>query len=520
MKISFTRKKQSRPIEAPKKNTFVAVKPIKESFLSTLLNDVFIKPEMWEAFTNVNILMIYFCILTLIAGGPFSNSHLILYGAMILLVRSWRTTAREKERQMNAHRLPFFADALANSLSVGSTLEQAFRQSVYYLRGRLKVEFERMMSKNVFGKDLGVLLWDLDKRFPRTGLRYLISLLEQYRDLGIGISPLLKRLAEVLKDKEEAEEKIRTILAGGSSYARMSIFIFGGTFIMFSFLLKEQFATLLSPSLKPILMFLVGWACIGMLIVTRITTLEYASHSALKPLIKEFVGKMQWSTPNLLSYSGLHRSLERWVRTVLYLPLLFGLGVAYVASWQSGNFLIILIAFLLGVMFSRLAIEFYLKGLVEDQLVETIEIFPEFLQVYIIGLNAGLNQFMAFGFALRAIEGMAPELLRRELLRAKNSLACGEDHSRAWRRLAERLPFETVIDFCEIMIISPLHGESIILSVEQMMNSYQAKKLALVEKKANAVGQYVIPVIVIAFFPLFLFVVFGPLFLQLTKMFT
>ena len=94
-------------------------------------------------------------------------------------------------------------------------------------------------------------------------------------------------------------------------------------------------------------------------------------------------------------------------------------------------------------------------------------------------------------------------------------MECGEVHSRTWQRLAAKLPFETVVDFCEIMVIAPMHGESIVQSIVQMMHSYQIKKLTHIERKANSLSQIVIPIIIVSFFPCFLFVVFAPFILRL-----
>ncbi|MFQ5729185.1 MAG: hypothetical protein ACE5GN_02350 [Waddliaceae bacterium] len=501
------------------KNIFVTPLPSKISFFGSMIQDFLMKPDIWAALTYANLLMLYILDLTLLAGQPFSFFHALFYAVLLYMVFTWRSMWREKQRRLNAHRIPFFADSLANALVVGGTLEQAFKQSIYYLRGDLKTEFEKVMAKNALGKDLGGMLRDLEDRYPKTGLKYLIALLEEYRDLGIGISPLLKQIADALKLKEEAEEKIRTILAGGSNYARLSIGIFGLTFLMFSVLLKDQIPLLMDPSLKPVLLFFVGWACLGVIIVTRITSLSFASHYALLPYIKPFMKKIQWTISNLLTYSALHLQPGKWGRIVSYAPLIVGSIMAVAVSWYSTSLVVIIIGFFLGILFTRLGIEFLLKGIVEDQLLETLEIFPDFLQVYVIGLNSGLNSYMAFRFATRAMDGVAPELLRRELFRTKNSLECGEDHAKAWQRLADRLPFETIIDFAEIMIISPLHGASIVKSIGQMMVGYQSKKLSLLEKKANALGQYVVPIIVIAFFPLFLFAVFAPLWMRVSDLF-
>ena len=501
------------------KKNFAVPSVTKESMVGGILKEFLLKPDTWAALTYANILMIYILDLTLVAGRTFTFWHGLFYGTLLYMVFSWRATWRERQRRINAHRIPFFADSLANSLAVGSTLEQAFQQSLYYLRGDLKVEFQKLMARNALGKSLGGMLREIEAKFPKTGLKYLIALLEEYRDLGIGISPLLKQIADALKVKEESEEKIRTILSGGRNYARMSVGIFALTFLMFSFLLRDQIPLLMEPALKTILLFLVGWACLGILIVSRVTSLDFAAHYALKPSVKPFMADKEWTRDSLLHYAGLHGSLDRWRTAAQYAPMVPAAIMAYAVSLHTGSFMVILVGFCLGLLFARIGIEFLLKGQVEDQLIETLEIFPDFLQVYVIGLNSGLNSFMAFRFASCAMDGVAPELLRRELFRVRKAQDCGEDPTKSWQLLADRLPFETVIDFAETMIISPLHGESIAKSIVQMMTSYQSKKLSILEKKATALGQMVIPVIVLAFFPLFLFAVFGPMFVRIMDLF-
>ena len=106
-----------------------------------------------------------------------------------------------------------------------------------------------------------------------------------------------------------------------------------------------------------------------------------------------------------------------------------------------------------------------------------------------------------------------------ELTCTKFAIECGEDPARTWQRLAAKLPFETVIDFCDIMVVAPMHGESIVNSITHMINSYQEKKLTLMEKKATSLSQLVIPLIIAAFFPLFLFVVFAPLITKIVSVF-
>lgn len=502
-----------------KKFALVAAKPVQPSLMGSLIEDFFVLTPFWTAMNYVNVLMIYVFLLFIIAGVRFTYWHAILYPTILFFVRSLRNHWYEKERRSNVHRIPFFADALANSLSVGCSLGQAFSQSIYYLRGRLKTEFEKLTLKYSYGKDIRGLLRGLDEKFPNTGLKYITSLLEEYKDMGIGIGPLLKKMAEALKVKEDAEEKIQTILSTGSGYARVSICVFGFTFSFLGFMLRDELPTLLTSALKPYLIMLIAWAFLGIFLVNRISSIDFVRHFALRPYIKHFVSGKRWNIPNLLIYSGLHNRFYRWLRITLFFPLLVGFIAAYVSSWQTENIILIEIFLFLGVLFARLAFEFYLKGLVEDQLIKSVEIFPDFLQVYIIGLNSGLNSFMTLQFAIRAIEGTAPELLRRELFRVKSALECAENNAKVWLRLSEFIPFEIIIDFCEIMVISPYHGSSIIRSLEQMLMNYQSKKMNLIEKKAIKIGQFVIPMIVIAFFPLFLFVVFGPLLMKILILF-
>lgn len=481
----------------------------KDSFLTSLMRDLFVNSSLITTATYVNVIAAYCVGLLWVAGYEISLWYLLIYLIGLYFLYGWRQSQKEKDRLQIAHRIPFFTDALANCLSVGMTLEQAFIQSSYYLTGKIKDEFNELIAKHALGMDIGVLLLDLDTRFPNTGLRYLVSLLEEYKTLGVGITPLLKKISLALADKEEAEEKIRTILASGSSYARLSIMVFGLIFLALSFFLKDQFSLLMSPSLKPMFLFLSTWSCIGIFLITRITSIEFARNLSLKPYIKNFLQR-DLSIDDLFLYSGIDWPPEKR-QMVMLAPLFFAFFCSYLASWYSNNIFIIEGGFLFGGLASWKMIRFSLTGMVEDQLIKTIETFPEVLQIFTIGLNTGLNTYLAFDFARSGVEGVAPKILSEELCRTKFAMECGEVHAHTWQRLSQALPFETVIDFCEIMVIAPMHGESIVHSITQMTNNYQVKKLALIEKKANAIGQMVIPLIVLIFFPFFLFAVFGPL---------
>lgn len=485
-----------------------------ESFLTSFLNDYFLKPSLLTSLTYLNLVVAYFFGLVLLAAHSLEFWYGLIYLPLFYILYQWRVGVKEKDRKQIAHRMPFFADALANSLSVGGTLEQAFVQSSYYLKGKIKLEFNKLIIKNALGKDLGFLLRKMDTEFPNTGLRYLISLLEQYRELGTGISVLLKKIAVALTQREEADEKVTSILAAGSGYARMSVSVFGGIFLIISFMFKDHLPLLLSPPLKPTLLFLLCWAALGMFVITRITSMEFVKNYSLRPYVQKYIDQKKFTAEEIFYFSGVEwTSFAR--KIIDYIPLAGGFTLSFALSFYQLDAQQIFLGFLAGAACSWVLIRYVLKGMVEDELVKTIELFPDFLQVFVIGLNSGLNTYAAFLFAQSAVKGVAPRILSEELCRAKFAMECGEEHAKTWQRLAEKLPFETIIDFCEIMVVAPMHGESIIHSISQMINSYQSKKLLIVEKKADRVGQLVVPVIVVAFFPIFLFVIFAPLLSQI-----
>lgn len=485
----------------------------------SLIENLLYKQTLWTSLFYVNLIFAYIGTLILVSGHNPSYSYGIIYFSLVCYIYSARNKRAEQVRQKTAHRIPFFADALANALSVGGTLEHALRQSVYYLKGEIKTDFEKLIIRWSLGKDLKLMLRDLDVKFPNTGLSYLIALLDQYRDLGIGISPLLKRVSAALTSKEEAENKTRAILGAGSSYARLSIGIFVLLFAGMTFFLRSEMILLFSPSLKPTFLFLVSWTLVGVFIVSRVTSMEFAKKFSLRPQIKHYLPERKLTTDDMMKYSGIHWSpLLKGI--YYYFPVLCGFLTAYLFSLYSSKIIIIEIGLILGAYISWKAAESFLRGLVEDQLIKTIEVFPEVLQVFIIGLNSGLNTYKAFQFAEQAVSGIAPALLTRELCRTRFAMECGEDYSRTWQRLGQMLPFDTIIDFSEIMVVAPMHGESIVNSIVQMAKGYESKKMLLVEKNAEKIGQFVIPLIVMAFFPLFLYSIFAPLITNIMRSFT
>lgn len=490
--------------------------PNNTSFLGSLALELLVEPPFLITLSYINIAASYFLILILIAGYNVNLWYGIIILPLLYIIDVMRKSAKETKRVEVAHRIPFFADALANSLSVGSTLEHSLIQASYYLKGKIKKQFEAMMIKISLGRNLGQLMRELEVQYPNTGLMYLISLLDAYNELGIGISPLLKRISVVLTEKERAEEKVRTILSAGSSYARLTVGIFAAIFLGLGLMMHKQVLMLFSPTLKPFLIFLTAWSFIGIVIITRISSLDFSRATALKPFIANFIKDKNLNEEQLMYLSGIEWTPLRR-QLFLYGPFLGGWLFSYIFSGFNSDPLAVAAGFVIGTLIFQQTFKYILKGMVEDQLIKTIEVFPDVLQVFIIGLNSGLNTYLAFQFAQKALKGGGTKLLIAELTRTNFAMECGEDHSRTWQILAENLPFETVVDFCEIMIVAPMAGESIVNSIIQMSNSYQDKKLKLIEKKANTIGQIVIPLIIMVFLPLFLFVMFGPLIVNISK---
>lgn len=481
-----------------------------KSFIVSMLNQFFIEPTPLIMFVNLNLAVTCIAIFILVAGYSLSSYYLLIYIPLLLLFTAMRKSREEKMRLEISHRIPFFAETIANSLQTGASLEQAFIQGAYFLKGKIKNEFIKLTLKNRLGKNINVILREIDAMFPNTGLMYLISLLDAYSKLGVGISPLLKRIALVLTNKEKAEDKIRVILAGGSNYAKMTVCIFGAIFLTLFYLMQDQVKILWESDLRPVFLFLTGWMLLGIVIVMRITSLGFTRNFALKPYIDKFLTARKLNFDDLLSYSGI-----KWTKIkkqMLFIaPVLAGFVGGYITSWYFDDEIIIFISICFFALICWFLIKFIIQGHVEDQLISTVEIFPEILQIFIIGLNSGLNVYLAFQFALNSIKGNTPVVLMEELNRIQMAMECGEDPKKSWKHIAHRLPFETIIDFTEIMIVAPLHGESIVNAITQMTNGYQEKKLLLIEKKATTLSQVVIPVIILAFLPLFLFVMFAPI---------
>lgn len=485
------------------------------SLIGSLVNDLMIAPSFFTSLTYINIFIAYVVILLLLTDHEINYWYGVAYIPLLFLLSVLRKSHKEKERLEIAHSIPFFADALANALLVGETLEQAFTQAAFYLKGNIKAEFISITLKSTLGKNLDILLRELDAKFPNTGLIYLISLLASYSELGVGISPLLKRISVVLKQREKAEEKIRTILSAGSTYAWLTIGIFIVIFAALGFMLKDQMKYLLSPELKPIFIFLLVWAFIGIIIVTHLTSLEYTRTSSMKSHIMKFFSGRKLSHEEALKYSGVEWS--GWKQQFLmFFPIIMGVGSAYFISSFYEDIFVILLGFFIGYFVFNELMKYIINGLVEDQLIKTIELFPEILQIFIIGLNSGLNNYLSFQFALNAIKEKVPKILNDELIRTKFAMECGEEYGRTWYRLAHRLPFESVTDFAEIMAVAPMQGESVVNAIIEMTENYQEKKLLLIEKKATKTSQLVIPIIIVAFFPLFIFFVFAPMINKIT----
>ena len=379
-----------------------------------LLDVLFVRPSIWLSLLYLNLFFIYLGILILISRYPVHYGYVFAYLPLIYVVMTYRSHSQENMRKITAHCMPFFADALANSLSVGTTLEKSLSQSAYYLKGDIKEDVAKLITKCSLGQELGEQLREMEKKYPNTGLKYVTSLLDQYCELGVGISPILKKIASALALKEEAEAKIHAILSSGASYAKMAVWIFGGIFAAMTYFMHDRLGVLFKPPLKSTFIFLVVWLVVGLGVVMRVTSMEFCRKVALRPQIKHYLDQQKLAMAEMMHYSGINwTALAK--KALLLLPIAFALFFSYVQSSAEATFSSELLSYILGGIVCWFGIQFVLKGMVEDQLMHTVEVFPDLLQIFIIGLNSGLNTYKAFEFAEKSVRYNAPKILSEEL---------------------------------------------------------------------------------------------------------
>lgn len=469
----------------------------------------FLLPTLAEAIFNIFFAISALILLLSYLGLPLNYWIFVGYLPPMIGVYLLRSYLQESERRQIAHTIPAFTEALSNSLAIGENLEEALIESSYYLKGRLKVAFHQLIIQYRLGKRFDALLKKLDEQFPNTGLIYLVSLLSSYNQLGIGISPLLKKISIALRKKEKAEEKIHSQLTAGRFQAWIAIGLFGSIFVFLGFAMKKELLVLFEPSLKAITISMLAWSTAGVIVIARITSLDYARTSSLKPYVEAFKQKRTLSEQDALKYAEIAPTRQN-LMILRFAPIGGAALVTFLVSNFTDNLMYVLMSFPVGYFVGNFIKKFLIEGVVEERLLKVIEIFPEVLQIFIIGLNAGLNSYNAMNFAINAIDYSAPLILKEELQRTRFAFSFGEKHKRTWQRLANNLPFESIIDFAEMMITAPYVGESILDTVVELSTKYQDQKLTLIDAKSSKINSMVIPAIMVAFFPLFLYVLIAP----------
>lgn len=474
-------------------------------------------PGFWQILAYANLTLTYFVTVIFVLGLSLKFWHFLLYGASIYAMYTIRREWKFNQHREVAHKIPYVADAIANALSVGATLYDALCQAAEYTSGALSDELSLVVKRYRLGAQPESLFEQLRIRFKGTGIGYLTRLLGRYNQLGTGISRLLSQLSTAMIDKEESEERIREAMKTRRSYGVMVVALFGIVIGAFFWLFEGYREELLGPKLRPMFLILVYWAILGGLYLMRITSSDYIITYSLRPYVRKVMAEREWERSELLAYAGLGTWTQRAEQLYLYGPVIGAVVGALLALFYSTSLAVLAIGAFAGFFGVYFSLTGYIRGLAEDQLIATVRLFPDFLQVMTIGLDSGLNQHYSVAFAEASVEGTAPPLLVRELARVRHMMEMGETGEAAWKQLAERLPFEAVTDFSELMTIAPRYGTSVSSGLSHMIKDIRVKELIRLEAMGRRAEQTVTPVVGMAFLPLFMFCALVPLFTQVAR---
>lgn len=210
---------------------FCALRDAEESYASEYTSDtarqfedlfLFISPAQMLLLSRLAGVMIFF-LLFIMVGNMNSPAGLIrgsiagLLGGMVALFipRLLLKVLKERRLERFNNQLVNALTGMSNALKAGFSIQQAFESVVKEGEAPISQEFALFLQQLRVGVPFEEALGDMDTRMKSEDLTLMIQSIEIARQTGGNLTEVFDRIAEVIRERQRIEGKIKSLTAQG-----------------------------------------------------------------------------------------------------------------------------------------------------------------------------------------------------------------------------------------------------------------------------------------------------------------
>jgi len=153
-----------------------------------------------------------------VLGGTFLNTLLLKAFILVLLWIGFFSLLYSRarlQRQLFQDQFPSVLERLADSLQAGFSLPQAIEFVVPNLSEPSSTEMARITDQIKLGFTVDQALLELYNRRPSEDVRVLVEGLTLQRQVGGNIASMMREMGELVRNRVELENEVRTMTAQG-----------------------------------------------------------------------------------------------------------------------------------------------------------------------------------------------------------------------------------------------------------------------------------------------------------------
>jgi tight adherence protein B len=156
---------------------------------------------------------------TALSGLIFAPKVAVLCGvapAMVPVV--YLFTQRKQRLAVFSQQLPYILDFMRSALSAGHTLLRGVQMAAENAPEPIATELRSVVEQIRLGSSLADALENMFRRVPEESLGFLVAAVRVQAEVGSGISEILDRVTDTIRDRQRLQQEIRTL----TSQSRMS----------------------------------------------------------------------------------------------------------------------------------------------------------------------------------------------------------------------------------------------------------------------------------------------------------